>query len=71
MQQVKIDNRPSLKYGDGPKVAVTVGVQEILLSMSKIQYQSLLEMLNLLINSWQNRNTFKRGQNVLLKEKQC
>ena len=49
MQQVKIDNRPSLKNtGDGPKVAVTVGVQEILLSMSKIQYQSLLEMLNLL-----------------------
>ena len=42
MQQVKIDNRPSLKNtGDGPKVAVTVGVQEILLSMSKIQYQSL------------------------------
>ena len=48
-QQVKIDNRPSIKdTGDGPKIAVTVGVQQILLSMSKIQYQSLMEMLNLL-----------------------
>ena len=35
-QQVKIDNRPSIKdTGDGPKIAVTVGVQQILLSMSK------------------------------------
>ena len=47
-QQVKIDNRPSLKdIGDGPKIAVTVGSSKFCFQCPKFNTK-VVEMLNLL-----------------------